>query len=153
MGLGEQTWAEDCCWLVAGRQLEETIVRSSTSQKAPGGNVVCLRSKVPLSGAQVEGSPSRVLGAGRLSSPHQTLLPTSTGTRGNPIKVNPCTPYMAATFSHLSEPCTPVCSSLLPLPPKQARAPQSATALPPLAWARDRHLSVTHMRRWAQNQN
>lgn len=57
--------------------------------------MVCLRSEVPLlSGAQVEGSPSGVLDRETLSPPHQPLPPRAL--EGNPIKVNLCSPYMAA---------------------------------------------------------
>ena len=106
--------------LAAWRQLEETRVRSSTPQKAPGGNVVCLRSKVPLlSGTQVEGSPSKVLDRETLPSPPPQAL------EGNHIKVNPCTPYMAAvSLSHLSEP-----------------APQSVAACCPSHLSKQEHAS------------
>lgn len=87
--------------LAAWRQLEETRVRSSTPQKAPGGNVVCLRSKVPLlSGTQVEGSPSKVLDRETLPITPDSPLPTSTGTRGE---------------SHQSEPMHPIHGCLITL--------------------------------------
>ena len=100
--------------LAAWRQLKETRVRSSTSQKAPGGNVVCLGSEVPLlSGAQVEGSPSRILDRETLSPPHQPLPPQAL--EGNPIKVNPRTPYRAAlSLSCLSEPAPPSVAASCP---------------------------------------
>ena len=47
MGIGEQTWEENCCW-VRRRQPEGMGGRKSTTGNACGGNLDCHGSKAPL---------------------------------------------------------------------------------------------------------